>query len=43
MKPNRKREKQHLNELERKLMANELKLYEAALELDRKRKSTYIQ
>lgn len=43
MKPNRKIKRQHLNELEKKLMTNELNLYEAALELDRKRKTTYIQ
>ena len=31
-----------LNELEEKLLANELSLYEEALQLDKKRKSSYI-
>jgi hypothetical protein len=31
-----------LNELEEKLIANELSLYEEALQLDRKRKASYI-
>lgn len=43
MKPKRKKEKQHLDELERKIMTNELCLYEEALQLDRKRKATYIR
>lgn len=32
-----------LNELEEKLLANELSLYEEALQLDKKRKASYIQ
>ena len=31
-----------LNELEEKLLANELSLYEEALQLDKKRKASYI-
>lgn len=32
-----------LNELEEKLLASELSLYEEALQLDKKRKASYIQ
>jgi hypothetical protein len=32
-----------LNKLEEKLLANELSLYEEALELDKKRKAAHIQ
>jgi len=38
-----KKEKQHLDGLERRLATNELCLYEEALRLDRKRKVTYIR
>lgn len=43
MKPKRKKERQHLDDLEKKLMTKELCLYEEALQLDRKRKTTYIR
>ena len=43
MKQKGKRERQHLDDLERRLMTKELCLYEEALQLDRKRKTTYIR
>ena len=43
MEPKHKKERQHLDDLEKKLMTKELSLYEEALKLDRKRKTTYIR
>jgi hypothetical protein len=42
MKSKRKKRTQHLARLEEELMNNELRLYEKALELDKKRKVAYI-
>jgi len=43
MKHKGKKERQQLDDLEKKLMTKELCLYEEALQLDRKRKTTYIR